>query len=406
MKVLHLNTYDTIGGAARATYRLHNGLRSYGVDSRLLVQRKDSDNKSVYGSEGRLGKIRSTIRNKLDQLPVKRYRNRDSEPFSPAWVPDWREKQIAQHDPDIVHLHWITGGFLKPATIGELDVPVVWTLHDMWPFTGGCHYAKECEKYRTECRACPQLDSEQSEDLANAIWERKHSAWQDSDFTVVTPSQWLAQEAEVSSLLGGDQIKVIPNGLDIDIFKPRDKSKGVQRFDLESNNYYILFGAAYGSSRKGGALFREALEKIPKKSKINVLTFGGVDTKNQSLPLPVRDLGRLSEEDLHWIYSTVDLTVVPSKEDNLPNIAVESIASGTPCVAFNVGGLPDIIDHLKTGYLAEPFNTDDLANGIEWVVNQTNQPNQLGKQARHVAEQKFAIEKVVNQYSDLYNRLL
>jgi len=150
MNVLHLNTSDTGGGAARAAYRLHTGLRSNDVDSRMLVQNKDTKDDSVYGPEGVRGTVKSQIRRQFDKLPLIQYSNRDPELFSPAWTPERRTKQIAKHDPDIVHLHWVSGGFIRPKTIAQITVPVVWTLHDMWPFTGGCHYSKSCTKYQTE----------------------------------------------------------------------------------------------------------------------------------------------------------------------------------------------------------------------------------------------------------------
>lgn len=405
MRVLHLSTNDTSGGAARAAYRLHKGLRSQGVDSRMLVQKKESSDDHVYGLDGKSGAIYSRLRREADQLPVKRYRDRDSEIFSPAWLPERRAEQIARHDPDILHLHWIAGGFLQLETINQLDVPIVWTFHDMWPLTGGCHYTKTCTKYTSECKACPHLSSDGQNDLAFKIWNRKEQAWDESDFVIVTPSQWLAEQTRASSLLSDFRVEMIPNGLDLNEFKPRERSEGIRRFDLKEEKRYILFGSAYQTSRKGSDLLQQALKQFSKEDGITALTFGAVREGDEKFPLPVHHLGQLSENELQLAYSTADLTVVPSREDNLPNIAVESIASGTPCVSFDIGGLPDIVDHGDTGYLAEPFNTDDLANGISWVLSDGDRLAQLSEQAQRIAKQRFSIETVAKMYKNLYEEL-
>ncbi|MFA9518651.1 glycosyltransferase family 4 protein [Halopenitus sp. H-Gu1] len=405
MRVLHLNTSDTNGGAARAAYRLHSGLRSNGVDSRMLVQNKDSDDNQVYGPEGVKGKIKSKIRRRFDKIPLKRYPDRDPEAFSPAWTPERRAKQIVKHDPDIVHLHWVSGGFIRPETIAQIDVPVVWTLHDMWPFTGGCHYSKSCIKYQTECGSCPHLKSDQSDDLASSVWKRKKKYWGEIDITVVSPSQWLAKQARESSLLGEMQIDVVPNCINVDLFYPRSQTEGIQHFDLDQDRQYIIFGSAYKTHRKGGDLLLEALKNLRGAPEIVALTFGNISIQHQEFPVPVRHLGRLSEDELRLLYSTADLTVIPSREDNLPNIAVESIASGTPCVAFDVGGLADIITHGKNGYLAEPFDIDDLTKGITWAVESPQRKEQLSEQSRRVAEDRFSVKTVIDKYLDIYRSI-
>jgi len=372
----------------------------------MLVQNKDSDDNHVYGREGVIGELSSKIRPRFDKIPLKRYPDRDPEIFSPAWTPERRAKQIAKHNPDIVHLHWISGGFIRLETIAQIDAPIVWTLHDMWPFTGGCHYSKSCVKYQTECGSCPHLKSDQPNDLANSVWQRKRKAWDGLDITVVSPSQWLGQRAQESYLLGQMRIEVIPNCLDMSVFYPRDQADGVQHFDLQNNKHYVLFGSAYETSRKGGDLFLKALEQLDERSKVVVLTFGNTGSRDQDFPVSVRHLGKLSEEELRLAYSTADLTVVPSREDNLPNIAVESIASGTPCVTFDVGGLSDIVSHRENGYLAEPFDTDKLADGIDWVLDDSSRLKKISKQSRNLAEDKFGVEKVVGDYIRIYNSLL
>jgi glycosyltransferase involved in cell wall biosynthesis len=406
MRVLHLSTFDTNGGAARAAYRLHSGLRSNGVDSRMLVQNKDSDDNHVYGPNGVIGNIKSKTRPRFDKLPLKRYPDRDPESFSPAWIPERRAKQIAKHDPDVVHLHWVSDGFIRPKTIAQIDVPVVWTLHDMWPFTGGCHYAKSCTKYQTECGSCPHLGSDRPNDLANSVWQRKRNAWAGSGIFVVSPSQWLAEQAQESSLLGKMRIEVIPNCLDINLFRPQDRTIGIQYFDLDDDKHYVLFGAAYESSRKGGDLLLEALEQLSHRSDLVALIFGDTNVYEQTFPVSVRNMGWLSEEELRLIYSTADVTVTSSTQEAFGQTASESLASGTPVVAFDATGPQDIIDHKETGYLATPYDPKDLAKGIKWVITDQSRNERLGFQAREAAEQRFAIKRVTDQHRELYQDIL
>jgi glycosyltransferase involved in cell wall biosynthesis len=250
------------------------------------------------------------------------------------------------------------------------------------------------------------LGSDSPTDLANSLWKRKQKNLDGSNITVISPSQWLAEQARKSSLFGEMQIEVIPNCLDMDLFYPRTRSGGIQHFDLKKNKHYVLFGSAYETSRKGGDLFLQALEQLDKRSDVSVLTFGNTDSRDQKFPVPVYHLGNLSEDELRLVYSTADLTVVPSREDNLPNIAVESIASGTPCVAFDVGGLSDIVAHRKNGYLAKPFDTSDLADGINWILNNPNRLNRVSKYSRKKAQETYSTDRISDKYINLYNNII
>lgn len=407
MRVLHLSATGVDGGgAAIATYRLHQGLRDAGTGSRVLVGNDTTSDPTVDGTSGRLGRWSQLIRKGLDLLPVYYYRDRDSGPFSPAWLPERRRKQIEPGTLDIVHLHWVAGGFLNPKTIADLNVPVVWTMHDMWPFTGGCHYSKGCERYVDSCGACPHLGSERPDDLSRSVWTRKQEAYREANLTVVSPSRWLAECARNSSLFGDVRVEVIPNGIDTHVYRPRDRSMGVERLGLDPDVRYILYGADYETPRKGWDLLRDATEQLQSAEDVRLLVFGNSEVDSERVPIPVSHLGYLSENDLRIAYSTADVTVIPSRQDNLPNIGVESLASGTPVVAFEVGGLPDIVTHKQTGYLASSFDTTDLANGIEWVINDEDRITQLSEAARQSATDRFELQTVAQQYAELYEELL
>jgi glycosyltransferase involved in cell wall biosynthesis len=389
--VLHLSARDNKGGAARATYRLHCGLRDLGVTS----------------PGGRLGVIYDTVRRKLDALPVWRYRDRNPGFFSPAWLPEHRDAGVRRHQPDIVNLHWIAGGFLHPKTVAQFESPVVWTLHDMWPFTGGCHYVGSCEKYEDSCGACPHLGSNDPDDLSRSTWERKHEAWQDIDFTVVAPSKWLATCAKASSLFGNATVKVIPNGLDIESFRPRPPDSVRSRLGISLDANLICFGADWGSLRKGTDLLLDALTRLETQADgVQVAVFGHVDTDHTpDLDIPVKYLGFVDEDVLKGLYSDADVVVVPSRQEAFGQTASEALASGTPVVAFNATGPRDIVDHEETGYLAIPFEVDDLARGIDWILADADRQERLSERARKVAIERFSVPTVATQYRTLYDRL-
>jgi glycosyltransferase involved in cell wall biosynthesis len=194
--------------------------------------------------------------------------------------------------------------------------------------------------------------------------------------------------------------------LDVDLFRPQDRTDGLQYFDLEDNKHYILFGAAYETSRKGGDLLLEALEQLRTRSDIMALTFGNTDNQDQKFPVPVRHMGWLSEEELRLIYSTVDVTVIPSTQEAFGQTASESMASGTPVVGFNATGPQYLIEHQETGYLASPYDPKDLAEGLEWIITNQSRNEQLGRRAREAAEQRFTIERVTDQHRELYQDIL
>ncbi len=219
MNILLINNSDLSGGASRAAYRLHKGLQGIGAISQMLVQEKYSDDKTVLAPELRISQGIARSKLTFDALLLKFYRQRSQTTFSLQWLPDKVIPKVTEIDPDIINLHWINGAFMQIETIAKLKRPVVWTIHDMWAFTGGCHYSGECDRYIANCGACPQLGSDHRWDLSHWIWQRKTKAWKDLNLTIVSPSNWLAKCARSSSLLKDLRIEVIPNGLDTQMYK-------------------------------------------------------------------------------------------------------------------------------------------------------------------------------------------
>lgn len=408
MHVLHLSARDNLGGAARATYRLHRGLRNVGVDSTMFVQRKVTDDDTVDGPTGPLGTAYDMIRRKVNSLPALRYHDRDANIFSPALLPERRARAVAGEDPDVVNLHWVAGGFLNPKTLTQIEKPVVWTLHDMWPFTGGCHYVGSCEKYKKNCGACPHLGSDDPGDLSRSTWKRKQKAWQDLEFTVVAPSKWLADCAEESSLFKNATVEVIPNGLDVEAFRPRPPDSVRSRLGIAPDANLVCFGADWATPRKGTDLLYDALARLETQADdVQVAVFGHVDAEHApDLDIPIKYLGFVDEDVLRGLYSDADVVVVPSRQEAFGQTASEALASGTPVVAFDATGPRDIVDHEETGYLAVPFDIDDLAHGIDWILDDADRQERLSERAREVAVERFSIPTVAEQYRTLYERLL
>ena len=251
IKVLHLSNSDD-GGAGRAALRLSQGLWKMGVDSQVLVQFKSGDDKTVLAPRSSLEKVilKLKVTEYLDKLPLKFYRQRDRTDFSPELLPDPIASKVAQHNPDIINLHWVCNGFLKIETLAKFTQPLVWTLHDMWPFTGGCHYSQECDRYTDSCGACPILHSDRNRDLSRWIWQRKAKAWKDLNLTIVTPSSWLAKCVSSSSLFKNLRVEVIPNGLDTRKYKPVQRQIARELLNLPQDKYLVLFGAMYASTAR------------------------------------------------------------------------------------------------------------------------------------------------------------
>jgi glycosyltransferase involved in cell wall biosynthesis len=414
MKVCLLSKSDGRGGAYAAVYRLHQGLLETGIDSTLLVSDKTRDDYTVLSPANTLIKGWTKLIPAVDRLPLSFYSQRQRTPYSIQWLPDRLVSRVAQINPDIINLHWINAGFVQIETLAKFKQPLVWTAHDMWPFTGGCHYSGECNKYTQSCGHCPQLKSQQDGDISRWVWWRKAKAWKDINLTIVTPSRWLADCAKNSSLFQNLRVEVIANGLDIQRYKPLEKNLARNLLGLPQDKQLILFGAmtATGDRRKGFHLLLPALKKLNQgqigQDRLELVVFGS----SQPLEPPnfgfkTHYLGRLNDDiSLALVYAAADIFVAPSTEDNLPNTVMEALACGIPCVAFKIGGMSDMIEHQQNGYLAHPYDIEDLSKGINWVLEDTQRYNQLCIHARQKVKREFTLELQAEKYLDLYSDIL
>lgn len=383
MRVVHVNTSDNDGGAAIAAHRLHLALLDNGIESKMLVMNKRTDELGVeVAIDGRAEKfIFSALRKLINKVPTLKYKVKDNIIFSPANMGVNISRREIIKNADVIVLHWIVGGYLSLQNIkkiAKLNKKVIWILHDSWAFTGGCHVRYDCKKYRNQCGTCHMLTSKKEKDLSRKIFIKKKKVFSFfKDLTIVTPSKWLGESVKESALLGKFKLEVIPNTLNEKIFKQVEKSIARNVLNLDTNKKYLCFGAMSATSTpyKGWKYLNEALEILNRnnpelKEKVELLVFGASHSNDiEKLPYKTKFLGRVYDEyTLSLIYNSADVFVAPSLEDNLPNTVLESLFCGTPVVGFDVGGLPDMIIHNKNGYLAEYKNIADFADGIFYCL--------------------------------------
>lgn len=413
MRVLHLCTSDVRGGAARGAYSLHRKLREKGVDSRMLVGRKHSGDPTVAQLRGAFAPFSERVRGRLDLLPLRRYNKTDESFWSIGWQPRRLSGALAAFEPDLVHVQWTGGGFLPIEALRDIQVPIVWTLRDMWAFTGGCHYTAGCDSYITACGTCPQLRSKREDDLSRTVVTRKRRAWQDLDLWLVPISEWMARRAKESYLFSETPATVIPNGIDTTQFRPVDKRQARVALGLPVHGRYILFSAlnALEDTRKGFWHLAEALGALRSRSDGDppelIVAGDMVSETAPELPVKTRFLGWINDnERLASLYAAADVAVAPSLQEAFGKVHVEAMACATPVVAFDSGGPREIVQHKRTGYLAKPFDPEDLARGLDWCLGAVALSGQLGEAARARAQRKYDIGVVAERYIDLYREIL
>jgi glycosyltransferase involved in cell wall biosynthesis len=418
LKVVHLSTSDINGGAAIAALRIHSAQLKSGIDSKLLVQSKFTDNSNVISIvQTPFDKIKRYIRVFLDKLTFKTLSKTERDRFTfPNFGINVSNNDIVK-EADIINLHWINEGFLSLKSISllaALKKPVVFTLHDMWAFTGGCHYNHGCEKFLDNCGNCPALKFRKVNDLSRKIYYIKSTAYKYLNFSVSACSNWLNLEAKKSSLFHNRKIRTIHNPINTDIFKPNEKLNSCKELNLPLDKNLILFGAMeLTNERKGFRYLISALKIISEHQheylvNTNIVILGltgGMDLSE--IPFQIHVLGKITDENkLIDCYNAADIYVTPSLQDNLPNTVIESLSCGTPVVAFNTGGMSDMIEHLKNGYLAELKSSQDLAAGIVTLLSDSELLLKMKVKCRETALNKFNEESIAKQYSAYYSELL
>jgi glycosyltransferase involved in cell wall biosynthesis len=410
LKVIQLNHSDINGGAARAAYRIHHALlASSGIDSVMYVNSAIAGDWTVSGLNSKMEKAFAKVRPTLGGLANLTMKTGNPIIHSPAlFRSNWPEK-LNVSNADVVHMHWVAGEMLSIADIGRITKPLVWTLHDMWAFCGAEHYTEEF-RWREGYMKHNRPAYESGFDLNRWVWERKRKHWL-KPMQIVTPSCWLAQCVQESALMKGWPVTIIPNALDTDRWVPVEKQIARRLLNLPPDVPIVMFGALGGGRdpRKGYDLLQKSLKLLRGQIQgLELVVFGQLAPKELPvLGFPIHYTGHLHDDvTLQLLYSAIDVMVVPSRLEAFGQTASEAHACGTPVVAFNIGGLPDIIDHERTGYLAQPFDVEDLAKGIHWVLNDAERYKVLSHASRKKAVRCFDCSVVAEMYRVAYEQAI
>jgi len=414
VNIVHINTMDSGGGAAKASRLLNNSMVTLGINSRLIVLQKQTRD-ALTGPVGTSlwFALLHRLNVRIDSRIVY-WLYRPSELWSLGLTGVGAVLRLpVVKRADVISISWVAH-FLSVRMIAKMlnnRKPVVWTLYDQNAFTGGCHYSAGCDHYKEECKHCPQLRG--SSWLSHRVWRRKKRLWNAKKLTVVCPSRWLADCAARSSLMHEARIEVIPSGVDVSVFRTRPKHECRRAFKLPMDKKLVLFcaGNGFSNERKGGRLLEQALielsEQVEPAKAPEIVMLGSHDVPQTLVDKFVFHCFTFHGDDdrLARLYAACDVTAAPSLEDNLPLTVLESMACGTPCVAFRAGGMPDAIVHMQNGYLAKPFDTSDLADGIHILVMKSD-PKSISASAVTTIGDKFNSEMEARAYLSLYEDLL
>jgi glycosyltransferase involved in cell wall biosynthesis len=405
-----------VGGAAVASYRLTEALKNNGVKAKLLVRNKQTDNVSTIELEANRSHLWKFVWERIVIWKANHFKKNNLFAVDIAntgtditSLPEFQEA-------DIIHLHWINQGMLSLKNIRKIGAsgkPVVWTMHDMWSCTGICHHACQCTRYREKCGSCPYIYGEKEKDLSYHIFQRKKKLYQKASIVFVACSRWLEESAKGSALLSRQVIINIPNPININLFKPRNKKEARVKCNLPLDKKLILFSSVKITDKRKGIDYlvescKILAEKYPElKENVEIVILGHKSEQSEQLSLPFRTYPLPfvnKENELVPIYNAVDLYVTPSLEENLPNTIMEAMACGVPCVGFDTGGIPEMIDHLHNGYVAQYKSAEDFAAGIYWILTDSGY-SVLSEQARRKVVSNYSEDHVAKKYIEVYNKL-
>lgn len=408
MKVSHVNYSDINGGAARAAYRIHRALLQYGIDSRMQVIRALAGDSTVQPAPPAWMGKKDGLRTRFGESVVKLLHTENRILHSAEVLPSAWPRRLNGSDADVIHLHWLGYELMSIADIARLRKPVLWTLHDMWAFCGAEHFTKDF-RWRDGYLPGNRPPYESGFDLNRWTWQRKLKHWK-KPIHIVAPSRWLAECAAQSVVMRDWPITQIPLALDTNVWQPVDKAAARKILGLPAGCPLLIFGAIGGTRdpRKGFDLLKSALDHLRNEiPDLELIVLGQAQpTKSVDLGFPIHYAGHLHDDiTMSLYYSAADAAVVPSRQESFSNVCAEAQACGTPVVVFDATALSNIVQHEETGYLARAFDTQDLAEGIRWVVSDSSRREKLSRQARDTAVAKFSYPVVAEQYTKLYESL-
>lgn len=413
MQVLIVNTSEKTGGAAVAAHRLTEALNNNGVKAKMLVRDKESNKLTVVALPPSWKLQWHFLWERFCiwlHLHLRREHLFDIDIANAGTdITKLREFQEA----DVIHLHWINQGMLSLRDIRKIldsGKPVVWTMHDIWPATAICHLTLDCKNFETQCRQCRLLPGGGSKsDLATKVWRKKQQVLEGKQVSFVACSQWLAGEAQKSALLKGQRITSIPNPIDTRLYHPLDKQKARQELELPTDKRLILFVSQRATNPyKGMRYLAEACHLLDKQypemqhDTAIVILGGHAEEVTAQLPFKSYPIGYVNDRQrIVTAYNAADVFVLPSLSENLPNTIMEAMACGIPCIGFQIGGIPEEIDHLANGYVAAYRDAADLAKGIRWALDKAN-TEEVRKACLSKVARNYSQQSVAQRYIEVY----
>ena len=409
MKVLIVSTHEKLGGAAIAAYRLMEALNNNGGDAKMLVLKKQSNNSNVFQVGNKLRNMARFIVERLTIIINNSFSKKNLFDISIANTGVSITNHPEFKQADIIHLHWINQGMLSINEIGNIlssGKKVVWTMHDMWPFTGVCHHAGLCNHFEKECGMCPYLKTPSEKDMSHSTFLQKQAIYSKGKIHFVACSKWLKDLALKSPLASNHKVSTIPNPINITTYRPKDKNSLRKLMNLPLDKKIILFAAAKVSDkRKGIDYLIEASKILSKKENNYIFLIAGSNGEEiiSKLALPAKNANYVAQEEMPNMYIVADVFVTPSLQENLPNTIMESMSCGTPCIGFDIGGILEMIDHKQNGYIAKYKDADDLANGLKWILNDADS-TQLSENARQKVIENYSESQIAMSYLEIYKQ--
>ena len=407
MKVVHITSGPLNSGAGKGVLNLHRALNNLGVHSRIL---HSGDPEDIPGCDslnsGLLSRLWYRRVRKASKRPLKNYPNRKRNHLFTVQASGLSILNFpAYKEADIVHLHWIGEATFQLQDLKAIEKPVVWTVRDMWPFTGGCHYALSCRGYLKNCGQCSILNSGLKEDLSSFLLAEKRKIFRHIHFVGI--SSWLTEQAELGLRGNFASLSHIPNAVNVATFSPADKKKAKLELGLDVKIPVVAFGAQdLMVPYKGGQHFQKAIALL--QEPVQILLFGRANPNYiNEFSQTVYNMGFVDDDcRLQTMYRAADVFVAPSLQEAFGKTLVEAMLCGTPVVAFNYGGPADIVKHKKTGYLAQPFEASSLAEGIQSVLAQPDKESlriACRERAKRYFDSKIIAQTYINKYAHILN---
>ena len=414
MRIAHINVTDAAGGAGIAARRLHHALLAEGIDSHMLVQHCDGDDPRVHGpSKTEEAFTPGSLRQKLDRMPLRLRHGTVRTAWHVGWLPNpGLASRVRKLKPDVVVLHWIGAGMVPYSLLKDLPCPAAWVLHDMAPLTGGCHYDRGCGRFQTGCGRCPILKSETDDDISRSIFLKKLLAM---DHTLIAPvaiSKWIAEQAQRSLMFAGRPVRTIHHPMDLALFRPRNRAAIRRKLGWSVDKRVILFGAvnALQDRRKGFPYLAKALETVGSAyehtAELRIMGWGKGGPGAYGCVPAFYEGSPVTQEDLAERFAAADIVVTPSEQEAFGLVAAEAQACGTPVLAFDHGGLSDIVEHGITGHLARPLDAADLARGLRILLDNDAILAAMAEAARDRAVRLYEPSQQAHAYIDLFDELL